>query len=123
MRDLQCQNGADSSLENTPNVSNIFSPIYLPKLKNLRFLKKSSLWVSVVRGTKVAQGYRFSHAMGIMLWTFWQLKLFCILREYVFFYYLLQYIWGFLSENYYILLDDFLKFLLTCGFPLNLQNL
>ena len=33
------------------------------------------------------------------------------------------YVWGFLSENYYILLDDFLKFLLTCGFPLNLQNL
>ena len=62
------------------------------------FEKKSSLWVSVVRGTKIAQGYRFSHAMGIMLWTFWQLKLFCILREYVFFYYLLQYIWVFFQR-------------------------
>ena len=118
----------DGPAENTPNDSKHFSPKCLPKprmsaqAQKFEIFEKSSLWVSIVRCTKIAQGYRFSHAMGIMLWTFWQLKLFCILREYVFFYYLLQYIWGFLSENYYILLDDFLKFLLTCGFPLNLQN-
>ena len=40
---------ADSPAENTPNASKNFSPKCLPKPKSLRFLKKSSLWVSVVR--------------------------------------------------------------------------
>jgi hypothetical protein len=35
--------------ENTPNASKHFSPICLPKPKSLKFLKKSSLWVSLVR--------------------------------------------------------------------------
>ena len=34
---------------NTPNASKHFSPKYLPKPKSSRFLKKSSLWVSLVR--------------------------------------------------------------------------
>jgi hypothetical protein len=42
--------GADSPAENTPNASKNFSPKYLPKLKSSRFLKESSLWVSVYRG-------------------------------------------------------------------------
>ena len=33
---------------NTTNASKNFSPICLPKLKSFEFLKKSSLWVSVV---------------------------------------------------------------------------
>ena len=37
--------------KNTPNASKNFSPKCLPKSKNSRFLKKSSLWVSVVLGT------------------------------------------------------------------------
>ena len=41
--------GADSLSENTPNASINFSPICLPKPKSLGYLKKSSLWVSVVR--------------------------------------------------------------------------
>ena len=41
--------GADSLVENTPNATKIFSPIFLPKPKSLGFSKKSSLWVSVVR--------------------------------------------------------------------------
>ena len=41
--------GADSSAESTWNASLNFSPICLPKLKSLRFLKKT-LRVSVVRG-------------------------------------------------------------------------
>ena len=43
--------GANKSAENTPNAPNIFGPICLPKPKSLRFSKKSSLWVSVVRGS------------------------------------------------------------------------
>ena len=43
--------GADKSAENTPNAPNIFGPICLPKPKSLRFSKKSSLWVSLVRGS------------------------------------------------------------------------
>ena len=39
-----------SPAENTLNPSKHFSPKCLPKPKSLRFLKKSSLWVSVVRG-------------------------------------------------------------------------
>ena len=39
--------------ENTPNASKNFSPICLPKAKSFKFLKKSSLWVSVVRGSNV----------------------------------------------------------------------
>ena len=41
--------GADSLAENTPNASKSFSPKCLPQPKSSRFLKKSSLWVSVVR--------------------------------------------------------------------------
>ena len=40
---------ADSLAQITPNASKNFSPKCLPKPKSLRFLKKSSLWVSVVR--------------------------------------------------------------------------
>ena len=40
--------GADSSAENTPNVSINFRPICPPKPKSLEFLEKNSLWVSVV---------------------------------------------------------------------------
>ena len=42
--------GADKLAENTPNAPKIFIPICLPKPKSLGFSKKSSLWVSVVRG-------------------------------------------------------------------------
>ena len=49
-RDSQCQNSANSLAENTPNASKNFSPICLPKPKSFEFLKKSSVWVSVVRG-------------------------------------------------------------------------
>ena len=42
--------GADSLAENTPNASKHFSPKCLPKPKSSQFLKKGSLWVSVVRG-------------------------------------------------------------------------
>ena len=47
-RDSQCQNSANILAENTPNASKNFSPICLPKPKSFKFLKKSSLWVSVV---------------------------------------------------------------------------
>ena len=43
------QNSADSSAKNTPNAPKFISPICLPKPKNFDFLKKSSLWMSVVR--------------------------------------------------------------------------
>ena len=43
--------GADSPAQNTPNASQNFRPKCLPKPKSSRFLKKSSLWVSVVRET------------------------------------------------------------------------
>ena len=58
-RDSQCQNSADSLAENTPNASKNFSPICLPKPKSFGFLKKSSLWVSVVRGS----GLFYFHGM------------------------------------------------------------
>ena len=45
--------GADKSAENTPNAPKIFGPICLPKPQNLGFSKRSSLWVSIVCGTKV----------------------------------------------------------------------
>ena len=41
--------------ENNPNALKIFGPICLPKPKNFEFLKKSSLWVSVVRGGKYSK--------------------------------------------------------------------
>ena len=41
--------GADSPAENTPNASKKFNPKCLPKPKSLRFLKKKSVLVSVVR--------------------------------------------------------------------------
>ena len=41
--------GADSPAEKIPNASKNFSPKYLSKPKCSKFLKKSSLWVSVVR--------------------------------------------------------------------------
>ena len=40
--------GADSPAENTLNASKNFSPKCLPKPKSSKFLKKNSLWVSVV---------------------------------------------------------------------------
>ena len=40
----------DSPAENTQKPSNNFSPKCLPKPKSSRFLKKSSFWVSLVRG-------------------------------------------------------------------------
>ena len=46
--------GADNPAENTSNASKYFSPKCLPKPKSLRFLKKSSLWVSVVRDSEQA---------------------------------------------------------------------
>ena len=49
-RDSQCQISANSLAENTPNTSNNFSPICLPVPESFEFLKKSSLWMSVVRG-------------------------------------------------------------------------
>ena len=42
--------GADSFVENTVNASKMFSPKCLSLPKTFEFLKKSSLWVSVVRG-------------------------------------------------------------------------
>ena len=42
--------GADTLAENTPNAPQIFGPICLPKPKSVGFSKRSSLWVSVVRG-------------------------------------------------------------------------
>ena len=48
-RDSQCQNSAYSLARNTPNASQNFSLICLPKPKSFKFLKKSSLWVSIVR--------------------------------------------------------------------------
>ena len=47
--DSLCQNSADSLAENTPNASKDFSPICQPKPESFEFLKKSSVWVSVVR--------------------------------------------------------------------------
>ena len=41
-----------SPAEKAPNASKKFSPKCLPKPKISRFLKKNSLWVSVVRGVK-----------------------------------------------------------------------
>ena len=46
----QCQNSDDSLAKNTPNAPKNFSPICLPKPKSFEFLKKSSLWMSIVRG-------------------------------------------------------------------------
>ena len=40
--------GADSPAKNIPNASKHFRPKCLPTPKSLRFLKKGSLWVSVV---------------------------------------------------------------------------
>ena len=49
----QCQNSANNLTENTPNASKNFSPIWLPKPKSFKFLKKkNSRWVSVVRGLR-----------------------------------------------------------------------
>ena len=45
--------GADKLAENTPNAPKCFGPICLPKPKSLGFLKKNSLWVSVVRDNMV----------------------------------------------------------------------
>ena len=42
--------GADKSAENTPNAPKFICPNCLPKPKSLGVSKKSSLWVSVVRG-------------------------------------------------------------------------
>ena len=41
--------GFSSLDENTQNAPQNFSPICLPKPKSFEFLKKSSLWMSVVR--------------------------------------------------------------------------
>ena len=49
-RDSQCQNSANSLAGNTQNAPQNFSPICLPKPKSFEFLKKSSLWMSIVRG-------------------------------------------------------------------------
>ena len=49
-RDSQCQNSAKSLAQNNPNGSKNFSSICLPQPKKFEFLKKNSLWVSVVRG-------------------------------------------------------------------------
>ena len=51
-RNSQCQNSADSLAENTPNASKKFSPKCLPMPESLFFLKKNTLWVSVVRDIK-----------------------------------------------------------------------
>ena len=53
-RDSQCQNSAYNLARNTPNASYIFSPICLPKPKSFEFLRKSSVWVSVVRGSRLS---------------------------------------------------------------------
>ena len=42
--------GADILAKNTPNALQIFVPICLHKPKSLGFSKRSSLWMSVVRG-------------------------------------------------------------------------
>ena len=47
-----CQNSAYTLARNTPNASKNFGPICLPKPKSFEFLKKSSVWVSVVRVCK-----------------------------------------------------------------------
>ena len=47
--DSQCKNSADFLTKNTPNTSNNFCPISLPKPKTLGIVKKSSLWVSIVQ--------------------------------------------------------------------------
>jgi hypothetical protein len=61
--------GADNLTENTPNASKNFSPKCLPKPESSRFLKKSFLWVSVVRGStrsaEVQKSAReFSHGLN-----------------------------------------------------------
>ena len=47
--------GADSSALNIPNAPEFIGPICLPKPKSFEFLKKSSLWMSVVRGISKSQ--------------------------------------------------------------------
>ena len=44
--------GSDSLAENTPNASKHFSPKCLLKPESFGFLKRSSLWVSVVHALK-----------------------------------------------------------------------
>ena len=51
------QNGADKLAENTQNTPKMFGPICLPVLKSLGYSKKSSLWVSVVRGLNLVLGF------------------------------------------------------------------
>ena len=48
-RDSQCQNSANSLAGNSQNARQNFSPICLPKPKSFEFLKKNSLWMSVLR--------------------------------------------------------------------------
>ena len=50
-RNSQCQKSANSLAENTQNAPQNFSPICLPKPKSFKFLKKSSVWVSIVHFT------------------------------------------------------------------------
>ena len=60
--------GADSSAENTPNASKNISPKCLPKPKSSRFLKKSSLWESVVHA--ITQKTNNGHTNKVGCWYF-----------------------------------------------------
>ena len=70
---LQCQNSADSLAENTPKCLDRFQPKMSAQSQKFGILKKTSIWVSIVRGIYrfyMPKGYD-GHGQGGHLLTTW----------------------------------------------------